>query len=86
MLAVPYHYNLAAVSPFIKHPTHVSLLAAGEYTAYTGYKLSAPVARLKVPVRESSSVAPGSDAVMYLPSRVAHASTIRICCAGIILP
>jgi len=74
MLAVPYCYNLAAVSPFIRHPTDVSLPATGEYTAYKGCKLSAPVARLTVPDGASSSVAPGSDAVMCLSCHVAHAS------------
>jgi hypothetical protein len=73
-LTVPYRYNLAAVSPFIKHPTDVSLPAAGEYTAYKGYKLSAPVARLKVPVRASISVAPGSDVAMCISCHVAYAS------------
>ena len=74
MLAVPYHYNLAAVSPFIKYPKDVSLPTTGEYTICIGYKLFAPVARRKVPVRASSSVAPGSDVVMCLSCRVAHAS------------
>jgi len=74
MLADPYRYNLAAVSPFIKHPKDVSLPATGEYTACTGYKLSAPVSRLTVPDGVSSCVAPGSDAVMFLSCHVAHAS------------
>jgi predicted CXXCH cytochrome family protein len=74
MLPVPYHYNFAAVSPFIRHPTVVSLPATGEYTAYAGDKLSALVARLKVPDGASSSVAPGSDAVMCLSCHVAHVS------------
>ena len=43
-------------------------------SAYKGYKLSAPVARLKVPHGVISSVAPGSDVVMCLSCRVAHAS------------
>ena len=75
MLAVPYHYNLIAASPIIRHPTDVSLPTTGEYTAYTGDKLSAPAARLTVPDgAASSSVAPGSDAVMCLSCHVAHAS------------
>ena len=74
MLAVPYHYTLDAVSPFIRHPTDLSLPTTGEYTAYTGYKLPALVARLKVPDGASSSIAPGSDAVICLSCHVAHSS------------
>ena len=49
MLAVHYRCNLIAASPIIRHPTDVSLPTTGEYTAYKGYKLSAPVTRLTVP-------------------------------------
>ncbi|WP_456386369.1 cytochrome c3 family protein [Desulfolithobacter sp.] len=64
----------SANSPFIRHPTDLSLPASGEYAAYTVYNLSAPVARLTVPASSSSTVTPGSDAVMCLSCHVAHAS------------
>jgi Doubled CXXCH motif (Paired_CXXCH_1) len=63
-----------ATSPFIRHPTDLSLPASGEYAAYTSYNLDAPVARLVVPATSSSVVTPGSDAVMCLSCHVAHAS------------
>jgi predicted CXXCH cytochrome family protein len=63
-----------AVSPFIRHPTDLSLPANSEYAAYTSYKLDAPVARLVVPAVSSSVVTPGSDAVMCLSCHMAHAS------------
>ncbi len=63
-----------AASPFIRHPTDLSLPATGEYAAYTVYNVNAPVARLSVPAVSSSVVTPGSDAVMCLSCHVAHAS------------
>ncbi len=63
-----------AESPFIRHPTDLSLPATGEYASYTVYDLSAPVARLVVPAAAASSVVPGSDAVMCLSCHVSHAS------------
>lgn len=62
------------ISPFIRHPTDVSLPSTGEYAAYTQYNLSAPVGRLSVPAVSSSLVTPGSDAVTCLSCHVAHAS------------
>lgn len=61
-------------SPFIRHPTDLSLPASGEYADYTIYNINAPVARLTVPAASSSVVTPGSDAVMCLSCHVAHAS------------
>ena len=61
-------------SPFLRHPTDVSLPATGEYAAYTEYNLDAPVGRLTVPAASSSVVTPGSDAVTCLSCHVAHAS------------
>ena len=61
-------------SPFIRHPTDVSLPATGEYADYTEYNLNAPVGRLTVPAVSSSVVTPGSDAVTCLSCHVAHAS------------
>jgi len=63
-----------ASAPFIRHPTDLSLPSTGEYTAYTIYRLDAPVARLTVPAVASSVVSPGSDVVMCLSCHVAHAS------------
>ncbi len=63
-----------ANSPFIRHPTDLSLPAIGEYAAYTSYDLQSPVARLAVPGASSSSVVPGSDAVMCLSCHLSHAS------------
>ncbi len=64
----------ASASPFIRHPTDLALPATGEYSGYTVYNLQAPVARTTVPAASSSSVTPGSDAVMCLSCHVAHAS------------
>lgn len=63
-----------ATSPFIRHPTDLSLPATGEYASYTSYNLSAPVGRLSVPDSPSGIVTPGSDAVICLSCHVAHAS------------
>lgn len=62
------------ISPFLRHPTDVSLPATGEYASYTQYNLGAPVGRLIVPEASSSVVTPGDDAVMCLSCHVAHAS------------
>lgn len=63
-----------ASSPFIRHPTDLSLPAAGEYASYMAYKLDAPVGRLVVPDSPSNVVTPGSDAVICLSCHLAHAS------------
>ena len=63
-----------ASSPFIRHPTDLSLPATGEYAGYTQYNVNVPVARLVVPAAPSAVVTPGSDAVMCLSCHVAHAS------------
>ncbi|MDW7772473.1 MAG: cytochrome c3 family protein [Desulfobulbaceae bacterium] len=65
----------AATSPFIRHPTDLALPSDGEYAAYTEYSLQAPVARTSgVPDGSSSTVTPGTDAVMCLSCHRAHAS------------
>ena len=64
----------STASPFIRHPTDLSLPATGEYAAYTTYNLGSPVGRLSVPATSNSGVTPGSDAVMCLSCHVAHAS------------
>ncbi len=63
-----------ATSPFIRHPTDLSLPTTGEYADYKLYNLSAPVGRLTVPANSSNVVSPGSDTVMCLSCHVAHAS------------
>ncbi len=66
--------GITASSPFIRHPTDLSLPARGEYLDYTTYNLDAPVARLNVPAASSGTVTPGSDAVMCLSCHLSHAS------------
>lgn len=61
-------------SPFIRHPTDLSLPVAGEYANYITYTLSAPIARLAVPAGSGNTVTPGSDAVMCLSCHVPHGS------------
>ncbi|MDW7772474.1 MAG: cytochrome c3 family protein [Desulfobulbaceae bacterium] len=64
-----------AVSPFLRHPTDLALPTDGEYAAYISYNPEAPVARTAgVPGGPSSSVTPGTDAVMCLSCHRAHAS------------
>ncbi|VAW39779.1 hypothetical protein MNBD_DELTA04-1467 [hydrothermal vent metagenome] len=62
-----------AISPFIRHPTDLSLPATGEYAAYTTYNVNVPIARITVPTAPSGTVTPGSDAVMCLSCHFAHA-------------
>ncbi len=65
-------------SPFIRHPTDLSLPNSGEYADYNNgtmiYSNMAPVARLTVYTSPSSSVSPGADAVMCLSCHRAHGS------------
>ncbi len=69
-----------ATSPFIRHPTDLTLPASGEYAFYNPnngnlYSLEAPVARTGgVPETSSETVTPGSDAVMCLSCHRAHAT------------
>ncbi len=82
-------------SPFIRHPTDFALLNTGEYADYNNgtltYSLLAPVARTSEPITgPSSTVTPGSDAVMCLSCHYAHAGPYpdmlrwdyRTCVAG----
>lgn len=62
-----------SASPWLRHPTDVTLPSRGEYTSYTTYNLTAPVARAAVPNSPSSSVS-SSDVVMCLSCHRAHAS------------
>lgn len=61
-------------SSFIRHPTDYTLPTTGEYSNYTAYDVTAPIARSSVVSASSSTVTPGSDVVMCLSCHVAHAS------------
>lgn len=61
-------------TPWLRHPTDTSLPAAGEYTFYTGYNITVPVARQTIPSAISSTVTPGTDVIMCLSCHRAHAS------------
>jgi hypothetical protein len=65
-----------ASSPFIRHPSDLSIPGAGEYAAYTSYLTVTPVARINGTYASgtSSTVTPGTDAVFCLSCHVAHAS------------
>ncbi|WP_158508712.1 hypothetical protein [Thermosulfidibacter takaii] len=64
-------------SPWLRHPSDYALPNSGEYANYNNgtntYSVVAPVARTTVPAVISSSVTPGSDAVMCLSCHYAHA-------------
>ncbi len=70
--------GISPSSPFIRHPTDLSLPSSGEYADYNNgtmiYSNMAPVARLTVYTGPSSSVSPGTDAVMCLSCHRAHGS------------
>ncbi len=66
--------NVTATSPFIRHPSDLSIPNSGEFTAYTSYQVNTPVARLTVPAGSSSNVTLGSDAVFCLSCHKAHGS------------
>jgi len=63
-----------AVSPFLRHPTDLTIPNATEYQFYTTYNPQAPPARTSAPGVVSDVVQPGTDAVMCLSCHVAHAS------------
>ena len=64
-------------SPWLRHPSDYALPNSGEYADYNNgtltYSTLAPVARTTLPSSISSSVSPGSDAVMCLSCHYAHA-------------
>jgi len=65
------------VSPWLRHPTDISLPSSGEYTAYTAYSTIVPVARTTIPNSPSATVTPSGttdDMVMCLSCHRAHAS------------
>jgi hypothetical protein len=62
-------------SPWLRHPTDISLKASGEYANYTDYSMVAPVARPDPDsVAVTSQVTPGTDIIMCLSCHRAHAS------------
>jgi Doubled CXXCH motif (Paired_CXXCH_1) len=63
-------------SPFIRHPSDLSIPAVGEYATYTSYLTITPVARIELDYEAGPSdlVSPGRDAVFCLSCHVAHAS------------
>lgn len=66
-----------SASPWVRHPTDVSLPGTGEYAAYTAYSLTAPVARTTIPNSPSGTVTPtgtSDDIIMCLSCHRAHAS------------
>jgi len=67
------------LSPWLRHPTDITLPGLGEYTAYGGptnsYSMMTPVARTDLySILDPSLVEPGKDAVMCLSCHRAHAS------------
>jgi hypothetical protein len=64
-------------TPWLRHPTDISLPLSGEYILYTTYSLTAPVARTTIPNSPSSTVTPSGntdDISMCLSCHRAHAS------------
>jgi hypothetical protein len=63
---------------FLRHPADYTIPSTGEYSAYTSYEITAPVARpvadLALMTGPSATVTPGTDMVMCLSCHVAHAS------------
>jgi len=68
-----------SASPWIRHPTDISLPSSGEYTNYTTYSIVAPVARASLPGTPSGTVTPTGttdDMIMCLSCHGAHAISI----------
>ena len=67
-------------SPWLRHPTDISLPATGEYASYTTYDPSAPVGRTSIPNAPSNEIHPDQltdDIVMCLSCHRPHASKYR---------
>jgi hypothetical protein len=65
-------------TPWLRHPTDISLPLSGEYILYTTYNLTVPVARTTIPNSPSSTVTPSGntdDIIMCLSCHRAHASS-----------
>ncbi len=66
---------VGTASPWLRHPTDITLKASGEYANYTTYSMTAPVARPDPGnVPDTTRVRPGTDIVMCLSCHRAHAS------------
>ena len=61
-------------SPWLRHPTDAVLKNSGEYTGYTAYSLTAPVARPDPNIATAHIVTPGTDIIMCLSCHRTHAS------------
>lgn len=59
---------------FLRHPSDWVIPNSGEYSAYTSYDVTAPVARPSVATAADATVAPGTDMVMCLSCHAAHAT------------
>lgn len=61
-------------SPWLRHPTDVVLPSTGEFSSYTSYNATAPVAKTSPGLTTDDTVNPGSDTIMCLSCHRAHAS------------
>jgi Zn-finger protein len=59
---------------FLRHPSDYVIPSTGEYSAYTAYSLTAPVARPDITAGVSGTVTPGTDMVMCMSCHMAHGS------------
>ena len=67
--------EVGTASPWLRHPTDIALKSTGEYSNYTTYSMTAPVARPDPDnVPNTAVVTPGTDIVMCLSCHRAHAS------------
>lgn len=77
-----FHYStdVGSASPWLRHPTDITLPSSGEYTSYNtdnSYSTIAPVARVTIPGTPSNTVTPSGsddDIVMCLSCHGAHAT------------
>jgi len=72
-----YAGDIGTASPWLRHPTDILLPDKTEYSAYTSYSVTAPVARTDITtVNEvaNKTVTPDSDIVMCLSCHGAHAT------------
>lgn len=67
--------GVGSSSPWLRHPTDISLRNTGEYANYTTYSMVAPVARPNPDgVLVTTQVTPGTDIIMCLSCHRAHGS------------
>jgi predicted CXXCH cytochrome family protein len=73
-----FHQDTDASGSFIRHPTDYALPDKTEYSLYTSFNITGPVARTTLPANGTASelVTPGGgiDVVMCLSCHVAHGS------------